>query len=60
MTYNMTMRLSGLMDVAIEASTEEEAIEKAKTIVYESDYNTMWAPETEVFHIYGEKGAIGA
>ena len=60
MIYNMTMRLSGLMDVSIEASTKEEAIEKAKAIVYESDYNTMWAPETEVFHIYGERSAANA
>ena len=60
MIYNMTMRLSGLMDVAIEATSEEEAIEKAKAIVYESDYNTMWAPETEVFHIYGERSATNA
>ena len=60
MTYNMTIRLSGLMDVTIEANNEEEAIAKAKVIVYESDYNAMWAPETEVFHIYGEKGAVGA
>ena len=60
MTYNMTMKLSGLSDVMVEANSEEEAVAKAKAIVYERDYNEMWAPEAEVFHIYGEKGAVGA
>ena len=59
MTYNMTMRLSGLIDVAVEANNEEEAIAKAKATIYYSDYNEMWAPEAKVFHIYGEKGAVG-
>ena len=60
MTYNMTMKLSGLVDVAVEANSEEEAIAKAKATVYYSDYNEMWAPEAEVFRVYGEKGMVGA
>ena len=60
MSYTMTMRFSGLMDVTVEANSEAEAIEKAKAVAYDSDWNAMFAPEAEVFLINGEGSMANA
>ena len=49
--FDICMQLSGIISCTVEAETEEEAEEIAKSLAYGQDWNDMSCPEVDVLDV---------
>lgn len=49
--FDICMQLSGIISRTVEAETEEEAEEIAKSLAYGQDWNDMSCPEVDVLDV---------
>ena len=54
MKYTVTYAIRGYFDVELEASSEEEAKEKAEKIVNETDFSNLIDPQPEMLDCWKE------